>query len=147
MSTPIDFVALRRRYDKQLGSGPRAELRRVRAPEDLASIPGFYRLLPGKRAYEEWLRVLFCLPWAKHADEARPLGAQLAKHHIHEQRLFQVIRSAFPNDLIQLRRLLQHVEPTVDWQRFGWQLYYWRPEDKRQLLEDFYLTYSAAPAT
>lgn len=145
MSTLIDFVALRCKYEK-LDSGPRAELRRVRAPEDLASIPGFYRLLPGKRAYEEWLRVAFCLPWVKHADEARPLGAQLAKHHIHEQRLFQVIRSTFPNDLLQLRRLLQHVEPTVDWQSFGWQLYRWQPDDKRRLLEDFYLTYSAEPA-
>jgi CRISPR system Cascade subunit CasB len=145
MSMPIDFAALRRRYE-QLDSGPRAELRRVRSPEDLASIPGFYRLLPGQRASEKWLRVAFCLPWVKHADEARPLGAQLAKHHIHEQRLFQVVRSTTPNDLIQLRRLLQHVEPIVNWRQLGWQLYHWRPEDKRRLLEEFYLTYSTESA-
>jgi hypothetical protein len=47
MSMPIDFAALRRRYE-QLDSDPRAELRRARSPEDLSSIPGFYRLLPDK---------------------------------------------------------------------------------------------------
>ncbi|ADJ28317.1 type I-E CRISPR-associated protein Cse2/CasB [Nitrosococcus watsonii] len=145
MSTSIDFAALRFRYE-QLANGPRAELRRVRSPEGLASIPGFYRLLPGQRASEKWLRVAFCLPWLKHAHEALPLGAQLAKHRIHEQRLFQVIRSTSPNDLLQLRRLLQQVEPTVNWQRFGWQLYFWRPEDKRRLLEEFYLVHSGESA-
>lgn len=144
MSESIDFVALRRRYE-QLGSGPQAELRRVRSPDELASIPGFYRLLPGQRATDAWLRVAFCLPWVRQAENARTLGAQLAKHKIHEQRLFQVVRSRFPNDLIQLRRLLQHTEPMANWQRLGWQLYRWRPEDKRRLLEEFYLAHSAEP--
>lgn len=136
MSDKPDFKALWARWER-LEPGPKAELRRVRDPVDLTNVPAFYRLTSGL-AWPGWQRVVFCLPWAAHRDGADPLGTVLARAGLSEKRLFQVIRSSEPNDLVQLRRLLQHARPVVDWGRFGAQLYYWNEENRRRLLEDFY---------
>lgn len=136
MSDKLDFKALWARWER-LSPGAKAELRRARDPEALTGIPAFYRLTGGQ-SWEGWQRVVFCLPWAKHRDSAKPLGATFADARLNEKRLFQMIRSTTPNDLIQLRRLLQHVLPTVDWLQFGLTLYWWNDENKRRLLEDFY---------
>lgn len=143
------FVDLYQRYvdlEKRV-SGLKAELKRAATPEDLVEIPAFYRLMAGVGTHTHWQRVAFFLPYVKHQDGAEPLGKQLAKGGISEMRLFQVMRSESPNDIIQLRRLVQQTKPTVDWQVFGGMLYYWdyvRPghdakENKRRLLEDYFL--------
>ena len=136
MTEKIDFVTVARRF-KELGSGPKAELRRVARPEDLAMIPAFYRLLPGIQTNTQWQRVAFFLPFASHADGGASLGRQLAEK-VTEERLFQVLRSTTPNDLIQLRRLVQQVEPTVNWQKLGETLYFWGEKSKRRLIEDYF---------
>lgn len=139
-----DFMKL---YDswKGLRPGPRAELRRVRLPTELIETPAFYRLFSGtgereweKRAYQ---RLIFCLPHIKHTDEDISLGKSLARAGmVSEKRLFQVIRSERPNDMIQLRRVLQMVAPVmVNWPRTAKLLWYWNDRSKRDLLEDYFL--------
>ncbi len=132
-----DFVALARRYG-ELGSGPKAELRRVARPEDLSLVPAFYRLLPGVQTDKRWRRVVFFLPFVRHADGGPRLGQALKKAGVNEMRLFQVLRSTPPNDLIQLRRLVQQAEPAVDWQGLGESLFYWNEDRKRRLVEDYF---------
>lgn len=138
MSQLIDFPALWARFNK-MESGPRAELRRVPRPTDLDEFPATYKLFPGRMLSDGLLRVAYCLPWARHAERAPRLGSQFARAGISEQRLFQIMRSSYPNDVIQLRRLLQQVEPAVDWRHFGPSLMRWSRDDKRRVLEEFYL--------
>jgi len=134
-----DFVSLYRRYQTLADDGGfRSQLgKRVSAPEELGTRPAFYRLFPGERPPSWGERIAFMLPWCTHSDDAKPLGQQLALAGVSEARVFQVVRAEPPNDLIQLRRLLQHVEPVVNWQQFGSQLFYWNERAKRALLEDF----------
>lgn len=135
-----DFVALKARFDSEaFPNGARAELRRVADPEGVAFLPALYRLFPGQRPDDRYHRIAFLLPYARHATKAKPLGAQLAYAKIAEARVLQVARSRAPLDLIQLRRLLSHADPALDWQVFGKTLWYWNEISKRQLVEDFYL--------
>ncbi len=139
----IDFVALAKRYT-ELGTGQQAELRRATL-DNIAAIPAYYRLLPNIKTDKRWDRVVFFLPYIKHhqqAETAKSLGQQLASK-ISEERLFQVLRSQPPNDLTQLRRLVQQVEPTVDWQQWGERLFFWNKTQKRRLLEEYFFHYSA----
>jgi len=132
-----DFMALYERY-QQLKPGPRAELKRVVNPADLIEIPAFYRLLQGEKANVQMQRLVYCLPLIIHIPEGDSLGKALAKADINEKRLFMVIRSQAPNDLVQLRRLLKLASPAVDWLKTAKTLYYWNDQAKRQLLEDFF---------
>lgn len=132
-----DFMALYERYQK-LKPGPQAELKRAVQTDDLIEIPTFYRLIQGNRANENMLRLVYCLPLIKHQDGGDSLGKALAKANINEKRLFMLIRSQEPNDLIQLRRLLRQVEPKVDWISAAKTLFFWNDQAKRQLLEDFF---------
>ncbi|MFH1851675.1 MAG: type I-E CRISPR-associated protein Cse2/CasB [Candidatus Neomarinimicrobiota bacterium] len=134
----MDFKALVDRLDK-LGTGPRAELRRCATPQDVALVPAFYRLFVGIKTDLRHQRIAFFLPLVRHKEGGIRMGQQLAKAKINEQRMFQVLRSQPPNDLIQLRRLVQQAEPQVDWQKFGEMLYYWGPEQKQRLLEDYFM--------
>lgn len=137
-----DFVALRERYER-MTPGQRAQLgKRVGSPDDLVAIPAFYHLFPGKRPSERDRHIAFLLPYCPQADDAKPLGTQLAMADVSEARLFQVVRAEPPNDLIQLRRLVQHVQPAVDWREFGKALFYWNDLAKRRLLEDFFITHT-----
>lgn len=132
-----DFLALYQRY-QALKPGPQAELKRVMNPGDLIEVPAFYRVLQDNKAHKGMQRLLYCLPLVKHQENGDSLGRALAKADINEKRLFMVIRSQEPNDLIQLRRLLKQANPTLDWQTTAKTLYYWNDQAKRQLLEDFF---------
>jgi len=142
----LDFVKLYEKFYsiKEQVSGLEAEIKRAASPEDLVEIPSFYRLMAGIGTHKGWQRVVFFMPYVKHQSGADSIGRQLAKGGVSEMRLFQVIRSDSPNDIIQLRRLVQQVKPTVDWQKFGKTLFYWEYSDrnKRQLLEDYFLASS-----
>ncbi|MGI2026973.1 MULTISPECIES: type I-E CRISPR-associated protein Cse2/CasB [unclassified Endozoicomonas] len=134
-----DFIRLWNRYD-DLGTGFKAELRRVAAPDDLIEIPAFYRLTRGYGSHKNIRRLVYCLPHLKHRDGGDSLGKALAEAGVREKRLFMVIRSQEPNDLIQLRRLLQQVNPIVDFSQTAWLLLRWdKPEQKQKLLENFFL--------
>ena len=126
-----------------LDRGKQAELRRhVRQPDDLAEMPAFYTLCRGIRPNRQHQRIAFFLPICHHQEKALSIGAQLAKNGISELRIFRVIRSESPNDLIQLRRLCQHIDASVDWREFGRMLWYWGADakySKRQLLEDYFV--------
>jgi len=136
----VDFIAVAERFDK-LGNGPRAELRRCATPDDVAMVPAFYRLFFGETGARHQ-RVAFFLPYVQQSVHSDSLGMQLAKRKISEQRLFQVLRSESPNDLIQLRRLVQQVEPKLDWAAFGKQLFFWNDAQKRHILEHFFMNQS-----
>ncbi len=135
----MDFAALRHRYQKTLTPGQRAELRRVRWPDDLRFIPALYRLLAGRRPGPQTLRVAFCLPYANHREGVESLGAQLVKANVSDKRLFQIMRSQSPNDLAYLRRILQQTEPTVDWNQLGNRLFYWGENSKRAIVEEYFM--------
>jgi CRISPR system Cascade subunit CasB len=143
MQTPPDFVE---RFER-LTRGQQAELRRVAKPDDVTGVPAFYRLFPGEctdpREKHRRERIAFLLPWApKHTPSAESLGRQLAKGKVSETRVYQVVRANSPNDFIQLRRLVQHIEPRLDWAKFGETLYYWGDNAKRRLLEGFFIASS-----
>lgn len=138
-----DFMALYNAWE-QLPKGPQAELRRVGRPDELIKVPAFYRLFSGKAA-QEWQkqayqRLIFCLPCIKHTSDDVGLGKALTKgKEISEKRLFQVVRSDAPNDMIQLRRILQMVEPSANWPKAAKLLWYWSERSKRDLLEDYFI--------
>jgi CRISPR system Cascade subunit CasB len=127
-----------------LSPGPQAELRRVAKPDELLEVPAFYRLYSGKAA-QEWekqayLRMIFCLPYIKHTSDPVGLGKALTKGKtVSEKRLFQVVRSDAPNDMIQLRRILQMVKPCANWLSAAKILWYWNERSKRDLLEDYFV--------
>lgn len=135
-----DFVALKARFDSDaFPSGARAELRRVADLDEVALLPALYRLFPGQRPDERHYRIAFLLPCAKHAANAKSLGAQLATAKVSEARVLQVARSRSPLDMVQLRRLLSHAGVAIDWNDFGKMLWYWNDISKRHLVEDYYL--------
>ena len=135
-----DFVALKMRYDNEsFPTGARAALRRVAEPDDAALTPALYRLFPGQKPDDRHLRLAFLLPCCKHAAKAKSLGAQLADANVAEARILQVARAQAPLDMVQLRRLLAHIEPTIDWSEFGRMVWYWNFRAKRQFVEDFYI--------
>lgn len=135
-----DFVALKMRYDNEsFPTGARAELRRVAEPEDVGLTPALYRLFPGQKPDDRHLRLAFLLPCCKHAAKAKSLGAQLAESKVAEARVLQVARANAPLDMVQLRRILTHIEPIVDWSEFGRMIWYWNDRAKRQLVDDFYI--------
>lgn len=141
-----DFMALYNAWE-QLQPGPRAELRRVGKPDELIEVSAFYRLFSGK-ARQEWekqayQRLIFCLPCVKHTNDDVGLGKALARdRRVSEKRLFQVVRSNAPNDMIQMRRVLQMAEPTVNWPIAAKQLWYWNERSKRDLLEEYFINQS-----
>jgi CRISPR system Cascade subunit CasB len=136
-----DFLALYERY-QALKPGPKAELKRVMSPGDLIEIPAFYQILQDNKAHKGMQRLLYCLPLIKHQENGDSLGKALAKADINEKRLFMVVRSQEPNDLIQLRRLLKLADqPAVDWPQMANALWWWdHPNQfsKRKILEDFF---------
>jgi len=135
-----DFVALKMRYDNEsFPTAARAALRRVAEPDDVALTPALYRLFPGQKPDERHRRVAYLLPCCKHVAKAKSLGAQLADANVAEARVLQVARAHAPLDMVQLRRLLAHIEPTIDWSEFGRMVWYWNDRAKRQLVEDFYI--------
>ena len=66
------------------------------------------------------------------------IGEALANYKISEKRVFQVIRSESPNDLIQLRRLVIQAQPTVNFQGFAKQLWYWGKKSKKRFITRFF---------
>jgi CRISPR type I-E-associated protein CasB/Cse2 len=136
-----------------LDNGPRAQMRRVAAPEDLLALPAFYRLVgplgwtDAKTEWERrgWLRLVFCLSAGNPAfhvtSEPVSLGKALAvTGKINERRLFQLVRADWPQDMVQLRRLLAHVTPMLNWSSFAEQLWRWQPQQRQRLLEDFVIS-------
>lgn len=140
-----DFVALHDRFETKLTPGQRAELRRVAEPDDLVLMPALYALFPGLRPTGQHRRLAFLLPCCSHKAGVKSLGSQLAEHGIAEARVLQTVRAKAPMDLIQLRRLVVHLSPTVDWGEFGKTLWYWGERSKRTLVEDYFLAHSISP--
>ncbi|MCV5197446.1 type I-E CRISPR-associated protein Cse2/CasB, partial [Escherichia coli] len=69
------------------------------------------------------------------------LGRALANSgRINERRIFQLIRADRTADMVQLRRLLAHAEPVLDWPLMARMLTWWGKRERQQLLEDFVLT-------
>ncbi|CAM3659162.1 type I-E CRISPR-associated protein Cse2/CasB [Xenorhabdus thuongxuanensis] len=156
MSFDSDFdpLALYKAWN-ELDNGACAQLRRVTEPEKLRDIPAFYRLVKPfdwKDEEKQWplLRMVFCLSAGKEVikhielDEKNPKGISLGKaladsERISERRLYQVLRADWPNDMVQLRRLLIHAEPKLYWPALAKQLIRWNQHARRQILEDFIL--------
>lgn len=155
MADEIDAMALYRAW-QQLDNGSCAQIRRVSEPDELRDIPAFYRLVQpfgweNPRHQQALLRMVFCLSAGKnvirHQDKKSEqttgisLGRALANSgRINERRIFQLIRADRTADMVQLRRLLTHAEPVLDWPLMARMLTWWGKRERQQLLEDFVLT-------
>lgn len=137
------FAELHQRFLETLDNGQRAEIRRASTPEDLECLPSFYHLMGGFNPKEtrQWMRVAFFLPFVEqHSEKANPLGKQLNEAKISEKRIFHIVRSTSPNDLIQLRRVIQQAKlKNINWEKFGQSLYYWGDHSKKELVQDFFI--------
>lgn len=137
------FSELHQRFWQILDNGQRAEIRRVSTPEDLECLPAFYHLIGYYNPIEnkQLARVAFFLPFAENnSEEAEPVGKQLNEAKISEKRIFQVVRSTSPNDLVQLRRVIQQAKlDSVNWESFGKSLFYWGKISKKQLVQSFFI--------
>lgn len=138
-----DFLKLQQLYHQQLDNGERAQIKRATEPDDLKELPAFYRLIgyAPDSELKQLAQFAFFLPLVKnHKSQAESLGRQLHNHKISEKRLFHIIRSESPNDLIQLKRVLQQAKlEQINWQVFAQSLFYWGKRQKQQLMKDFYL--------
>lgn len=130
-------------YKNKLDNGERAQIKRATEPDDLLGLPAFYRLIGNTlpKDLNQLARFAFFLPLIPdNIESATPLGRQLKNNNISEKRLFHIIRSESPNDLIQLKRVLQQAKLNdINWHTFGNALFYWGTRQKQQLMKDFYL--------
>lgn len=137
------FTELHQRFWQTLDNGQRAEIRRASTPEDLECLPAFYHLLGyvDPKEIKKWAQVTFFLPFVEvHSEEAKSLGKQLYEAEISEKRIFQIVRSSSPNDLIQLRRAIQQAKLiSINWELFGKSLYGWNNLSKKQLVQNFFI--------
>lgn len=148
---------------QNLGNGDKAEIRRVVEPDDLLVNPAFYHLIQAvlgefegaelskarefSKNLSQVARITYFLPFSMHQLKGKTLGKVFAEYAISERRLFLVMRSDYPHDLIQLRRLCQQFNgEQLDIVKLGVLLYYWGRDkvssegSKRQLMKDFYLS-------
>ncbi len=158
MSKPqeSDYLELLKKYDS-LSNGEQASIRREVEADNLRTNPAFYRLIQGTvfaNSVSQAARIVYFLPFVdRKKNHSKKIGALLKDIKISERRLFLVVRSEYPNDLTQLRRLLQQIKPyaAIDWCAFGEMLFLWGKTkeksegSKRRLMQDFYL--SAHPQT
>ncbi|MEN8205526.1 MAG: type I-E CRISPR-associated protein Cse2/CasB [Pseudomonadota bacterium] len=139
------FYAIWQSLNKRPGAT--AEIRRVIKPDELLEIPAFYRLVepfgwridlpPWEK--RRWQRLVFLVNHIENKGE-HSLGKALAlSGNVNEKRLFQIVRANYPSDVIQLRRVLNQVEPSVSWQHMANQVWFWNKSSKRSLMEDFVL--------
>lgn len=151
---PLDALALYHAWNS-LDNAASAQLRRVSEPDELKDIPAFYRLVQPfgwsePKMQRALLRMVFCLSAGKnviqHEDksEKHPNGISLGKAladsgKINERRVYQLLRAEWPNDMVQLRRLLAHAEPKLYWPLLAEQLAWWNQRSRRELLEHFVL--------
>lgn len=137
------FTELYDRFWQTLDNGQRAEIRRVSTIEDLETLPAFYHLMGNfdLKDIKQWTRVAFFLPFVeKHSEEAKPLGQQFKEANISEKRIFHIVRSTSPNDLIQLRRVTQQAKlSSINWQEFGKILFYWGDNSKKRIIQNFFI--------
>lgn len=147
---PKDYLELIKKYDT-LNNGEKASIRREVEADDLQTNPAFYRLIQGtvfSSSVSQAARIVYFLPFVQHKTEGKKIGALFKDKNMSERRLFLVMRSEYPNDLTQLRRLLQQVKPyaVIDWSSFGDMLFLWgktkekSERSKRRLMQDFYLS-------
>lgn len=147
----IDYPDLASFYAAWIGlnkkPGATADIRRVATPDELLDLPSFYRLVgpfgwtsdlkPWEKAC--WQRLVFCVNDIESKGEPS-LGKALAlSGKVNEKRLFQIVRSGYPSDVIQLRRILKQAKPSVNWKKMARQLWRWDKYQKRSLMEDFIL--------
>ncbi len=157
MSKPqvTDYLELIKKYDT-LSNGEKASIRREIEADDLRTNPAFYRLIQGTvfaSSISQAARIVYFLPFVDRKGQGKKIGALFKDKNISERRLFLVVRSEYPNDLTQLRRLLQQFKPyaAIDWSAFGEMLFLWgktkekSEASKRRLMQDFYLSASSHP--
>ena len=153
--TEPDFQALYGDF-KKLDTTKQSLLKRAISPDDLLEMPAFYDLYrkhlknPNQRA--GLLRLIFCLPFIQHQANGRSLGAALSekgpngRSKIGEKRVIQLSRIENKTQAMKhLRRLLKHAEPTLDWMKAAKNIWYWGPNSRRQLLEEYFLSLPSKP--
>ena len=137
------FTELHQRFWQTLDNGQRAEIRRVSTLDDLETLPAFYHLMGDfdLKNIKQLARVAIFLPLVEHHSEnAKPLGKQLNEAKISEKRIFHIVRSTSPNDLIQLRRVIKQAKlNSINWQKFGECLFDWGEQSKKHLVQNFFI--------
>lgn len=134
----------------KLDSTHKSLLKRAIKPTDLLEQPAFYTLyrkhLKSSEERAPLLRLIYCLPFIKHRQDGRSLGASLAasgddgRVSISEKRVIQLARTSEKEaGMVSLRRLLKHAEPEMDWIKAAESIWYWSELSRRQLIEDYFL--------
>ena len=153
-----DFSRILTDYQK-MTPGPQSELRRCQTPEELLLKPAFYRLSQG-RTEPAMQRVIFIVPFVKVTKEQRRAGEAFARVDDGKTkddkkdkltpigvRLTRIQRLDTPKDIIELRRLIKHLEPAFNWEKLAKTLYFWdgRYPGKKRLLTDYFRFKYAPP--
>lgn len=76
----INFVAVKHKYDN-LTPGEKADIARVKTPEDIGGYIAFHKMVPAGESTKQWERIVFMLPWfglaktsVKHSVKTEPEG-------------------------------------------------------------------------
>lgn len=137
-----DFIVLYTLF-RRLDARSVKKIRGALNPNDLFYCPPFYRLLVEFNIKREdrfsWSRLVYCLPYLTHSENGRGLGHALARLPIAFKRsqLSRVMLSSYPDDIIELRDLLNLVHPIINWEIFAHTLWHWEYGLKQSILHDF----------
>lgn len=140
----INFLIVKESFEK-LSKGDKAELRRVASLTDIFKQGVSYRLLPkGERPSKQWERVLFFIPFGNHIIDGKRLGELFALLEIKNDKLQQMLKSTYPNDLLLLRDLLKWIDNKgslrLNYQYLAEALYFWGAGYKSSIEKDYFYT-------
>lgn len=140
----INFLIVKENFEK-LSKGDKAELRRVSDLTDIFKKGVSYRLLPkDERPSKQWERVLFFIPFGSHIIDGSRLGELFALLEIKNDKLQQMLKSTYPNDLLLLRDLLKWIDNKgllkLNYQYLAEALYFWGAGYKSSIEKDYFYT-------
>ena len=140
----INFLIVKESFEK-LSKGDKAELRRVASLTDIFKQAVSFRLLPkGERPSKQWERVLFFIPFGNHIIDGKRLGELFALLEIKNDKLQQMLKSTYHNDLLLLRDLLKWIDNKdslrLNYQYLAEALYFWGAGYKSSIEKDYFYT-------
>ena len=140
------FVTLKAEYDRNEKSYFR--IKRALLPSDLKEMSDFYDLLKKiPSEYQEDLRsnlsqfsrVVYMFPYIRHSSKAKRLGESLSES-ITKFRMTQFMKTQDESAIRVLRNLCRIAEnPYVNMEKVGRMLFYWNDNQKRKIVEDYYM--------
>ena len=142
------FVKLKNEYDRNEKNY--FKIKRAQLPSDLREMSDFYDLLKKipaehkeglRRNLTQFSRIIYMFPYVKHSEKAKRLGESLS-HKITEFRMKQFMKTQGEQEIRVLRNLCRISEsPYVNTEKVGRMLFYWNDNQKRRIVEDYYMSF------